>query len=78
MDGAIPLFMSTIRIPRRNQENKERPPVAQDQDKTGIPQPDIRAGPQETRAERAEEAEFATAREHEELPEHYRTRIDKY
>ncbi len=46
-------------------------PVAQDMDETGVQ-------PQEIRAERVEEAEFETAKEHEELPEHYRTRIDKY
>jgi hypothetical protein len=55
--------MSTIRIPRKKQENREQPPVAKDE---------------EIRAERAEDAEFENARESEELPEHYRTTIDKY
>lgn len=63
--------MSTIRIPRRKQENKEQLPAAQDKCEAG-------AQPQEIRAEHAEEAEYEKAKEHEELPEHYRTRIDKY
>jgi len=63
--------MSTIRIPRKKQENKEQLPAAQDKGEAG-------ARPQEIRAERVEETEYENAKEHEELPEHYRTRIDKY
>jgi hypothetical protein len=32
----------------------------------------------EIRAERSEETEFEDAKKSEELPEHYRTKIDKY
>jgi len=63
--------MSTIRIPRKKQDNKGQPTVAQDKEEIGVQ-------PQEIRAERVEEAEFENAKEREELPEHYRTRIDKY
>ena len=53
--------MSTIRIPRKKQEQPSAVP-----EETGI------------RAERSEEAEFEDAKKSEELPEHYRTKIDKY
>ena len=49
----------------------EQPPVAQDNDENVIQPPEIRA-------ERVEETEFENAKKSEELPEHYRTRIDKY
>ena len=34
-------------------------------------------GPEEIRAQRAEDEEFAEAKAHGALPEHYRTKIDK-
>ncbi|HEY3422502.1 MAG TPA: hypothetical protein VGK13_05025 [Methanocellaceae archaeon] len=60
-----------IRIPRKKQDNKEHLPGVEDRDETC-------AMAQGIRAERSEEAEFEDARESEELPEHYRTKIDKY
>ncbi len=60
-----------IRIPRKKQDNKEQVPVVQDKAEAGVQ-------PQDIRAERVEEAEYENAKEREELPEHYRTRIDKY
>jgi hypothetical protein len=62
-------LMNTIRIPRKKHETKE--PTAAAQDEAGT-------RPEEIRAERAEEEEFESAREGEEVPEHYRTKIDKY
>jgi hypothetical protein len=53
--------MSTIRIPRKKQE-----------------QPTFPKDDAEIRAERSEEAEFEDAKKSEDLPEHYRTKIDKY
>lgn len=64
--SVISLLMSTIRIPRKKQDNKEQP------------KEEASTQPEEIRAERAEEEEFESAREGEELPEHYRTKIDKY
>lgn len=63
--------MSTIRIPRKKQETKEQLSAAQDKNESGV-------HPGEIRAEHVEETEFENAKEREELPEHYRTRIDKY
>ncbi len=61
--------MSPIRIPRKKHENKEQPIKSMN---------DAGVLTEEIRAERSEEAEFEDARDKEELPEHYRTRIDKY